>query len=80
MLLRLMPSLMIGIGMTNLSNVLLQIRQACGNASRQPLSCEVDDLASAALEVAVAALVAVLPLLAALFVQPWWQWLPCHLQ
>ena len=78
MFLRLMPLLMIGIEMTNLSNVLLRIRLACGSASRQLLSCEVDDLASAAFVVAVAALVAVLPLLFALFVQPSWQWLPCR--
>ena len=78
MLLRLMPSLMIGIGMTSLSNVLLRIQLACGNAFRQLLTYAGDDLASAALVVAVAALVAVLPIAGALFVQPSRQCLPCR--
>ena len=78
MLVRLMLSLMIGIEMTSLSNVLLRIQLACGSASRQLLTCEGDDLASAALVVAVAALVAVLPIAVALFVQPSRQCLPCR--
>ena len=77
MFLRLMPLLMIGIEMTNLSNVLLRIQLACGNASRQLLTYA-GDLASAALVVAVAALVAVLPIAVALFVQPSRQCLPCR--
>ena len=77
MRLRLMPSLMIGIGMTSLSNVLLRIQLACGNAFRQLLTYA-GDLASAALVAAVAALVAVLLTAVALFVQPSRQCLPCR--